>query len=61
MANAVNPYGDGRASQRAVAALAHHFHLGPAPDEFNSQAADPAAGQQETAHRPSHQEVAALT
>jgi UDP-N-acetylglucosamine 2-epimerase (non-hydrolysing) len=36
MANAVNPYGDGRAAQRAVDALAHHFRLGPAPDEFDS-------------------------
>jgi UDP-N-acetylglucosamine 2-epimerase (non-hydrolysing) len=34
MANAVNPYGDGRAAHRAVAALAHHFSLGPAPEEF---------------------------
>ena len=34
MASAVNPYGDGRAAERAVAALAHHFDLGPAPDEF---------------------------
>jgi UDP-N-acetylglucosamine 2-epimerase (non-hydrolysing) len=36
MANAVNPYGDGRAAGRAVAALAHHFGLGPAPEEFVS-------------------------
>jgi UDP-N-acetylglucosamine 2-epimerase len=36
MANAVNPYGDGRAAERAVAALAHHFGLGPPPDEFAS-------------------------
>jgi len=36
MANAVNPYGDGRAAERAVAALAHHFGLGPAPEEFAS-------------------------
>jgi len=34
MANAVNPYGDGRASERTVAALAHFFGLGPKPDEF---------------------------
>jgi UDP-N-acetylglucosamine 2-epimerase (non-hydrolysing) len=60
MANAVNPYGDGRASQRSVAALAHHFRLGPPPDEFDSQAANPAS-QQEAAHRSSHQEIAALT
>jgi hypothetical protein len=36
MANAVNPYGDGRAAERAVAALAHHLGLGPAPEEFVS-------------------------
>jgi UDP-N-acetylglucosamine 2-epimerase (non-hydrolysing) len=36
MANAVNPYGDGRAAERAVAAIAHHFGLGPPPDEFAS-------------------------
>ena len=29
MANAINPYGDGRAAERAVAALAHYFGLGP--------------------------------
>jgi UDP-N-acetylglucosamine 2-epimerase (non-hydrolysing) len=37
MANAVNPYGDGRAAERAVAALAHHFGLGPAPEPFSAQ------------------------
>jgi UDP-N-acetylglucosamine 2-epimerase (non-hydrolysing) len=36
MANAVNPYGDGHAAGRAVAALAHYFRLGPAPEEFRS-------------------------
>ena len=40
MANAVNPYGDGRAAQRAVAALAHHFGLGPAPVEFGAAESD---------------------
>jgi UDP-N-acetylglucosamine 2-epimerase (non-hydrolysing) len=39
MANAVNPYGDGRAAERAVAALAHHFGLGPAPEPFSAQLA----------------------
>jgi UDP-N-acetylglucosamine 2-epimerase (non-hydrolysing) len=39
MANAVNPYGDGRAAERAVAALAHHFGLGPEPEPFNAQLA----------------------
>jgi UDP-N-acetylglucosamine 2-epimerase (non-hydrolysing) len=34
MAGAVNPYGDGRAAGRAVAALAHYFRLGPAAEEF---------------------------
>jgi UDP-N-acetylglucosamine 2-epimerase (non-hydrolysing) len=34
MANATNPYGDGRAAERAVAALAHHFRLGPPAAEF---------------------------
>lgn len=29
MARAVNPYGDGRTAERAVAALAHFFSLGP--------------------------------
>ena len=34
MAHAVNPYGDGRAAGRVVAALRHHFGLGPRPDDF---------------------------
>jgi UDP-N-acetylglucosamine 2-epimerase (non-hydrolysing) len=34
MATAVNPYGDGQASRRTLAALAHLFGEGPAPDEF---------------------------
>jgi UDP-N-acetylglucosamine 2-epimerase (non-hydrolysing) len=34
MANAVNPYGDGRAAHRAAAALAHFFRLGPRAEEF---------------------------
>jgi UDP-N-acetylglucosamine 2-epimerase (non-hydrolysing) len=34
MANAVNPYGDGRAADRVVAALAHFFGAGPAPEPF---------------------------
>jgi UDP-N-acetylglucosamine 2-epimerase (non-hydrolysing) len=34
MANAVNPYGDGRASERTVAAMAHFFGLGDRADEF---------------------------
>ena len=47
--------------QRSVAALACHFGLGPAPDEFDSLAANPATSQQEVAHRPSHEEIAAIT
>lgn len=31
MAHAVNPYGDGRAAERTVAAVSHHLGLGPAP------------------------------
>ncbi len=38
MANAVNPYGDGRAAKRAVAAMAHYFGEGPAAEEFDSLA-----------------------
>ncbi|PZS18029.1 MAG: UDP-N-acetylglucosamine 2-epimerase (non-hydrolyzing) [Acidimicrobiales bacterium] len=34
MANAVNPYGDGRAAERTVAAVAHLLGDGPPPDEF---------------------------
>jgi UDP-N-acetylglucosamine 2-epimerase (non-hydrolysing) len=51
MANAVNPYGDGRAAQRAVAALAHYFRLGPAPDEFDAGPASTAGGRLEPGHR----------
>jgi UDP-N-acetylglucosamine 2-epimerase (non-hydrolysing) len=39
MAGAVNPYGDGRAAERAVAALAHLFGLGPSPEPFSPQPA----------------------
>ena len=34
MANAVNPYGDGKASQRTIDAMAHMFGMGPRPTEF---------------------------
>jgi UDP-N-acetylglucosamine 2-epimerase (non-hydrolysing) len=37
MANAVNPYGDGHAAPRSVAALAHLFGLGPAAHEFHGE------------------------
>lgn len=36
MAHAVNPYGDGRASDRTVDAIAWHFGIGERPDEFGS-------------------------
>ena len=37
MANAVNPYGDGRAAERTVAGVAHLLGLGPRPDEFRPE------------------------
>lgn len=37
MANAVNPYGDGRAAQRTVAAIEHMFGLGSPPARFDSR------------------------
>jgi UDP-N-acetylglucosamine 2-epimerase (non-hydrolysing) len=36
MAQAVNPYGDGRAAERTVAALAHFFGIGARPEEFGA-------------------------
>lgn len=36
MANAVNPYGDGKAAERTVAAILHLLHLGPRHDEFRA-------------------------
>jgi UDP-N-acetylglucosamine 2-epimerase (non-hydrolysing) len=39
MAKAVNPYGDGRAAERSVAALAWHFGLGDRPTDFQSEPA----------------------
>jgi UDP-N-acetylglucosamine 2-epimerase (non-hydrolysing) len=38
MARAINPYGDGRAAERSVAALAHHLGLGPRAEEFRAVA-----------------------
>ncbi|MEY8304579.1 non-hydrolyzing UDP-N-acetylglucosamine 2-epimerase [Anaerosalibacter bizertensis] len=35
MAKAVNPYGDGRASERIVQAILHIFELGERPEEFH--------------------------
>jgi UDP-N-acetylglucosamine 2-epimerase (non-hydrolysing) len=43
MASAVNPYGDGRAAERSVAALAHYFGLGPEADEFDGALTETAA------------------
>ena len=37
MANAVNPYGDGRAAGRSVGAIEHLFDLGPRPDQFEPE------------------------
>lgn len=34
MSHAVNPYGDGHASERIVAAILHHFYGEPAPERF---------------------------
>ena len=34
MANAVNPYGDGKAAARSVQAIAHFFGDGPRPSDF---------------------------
>ncbi|ODT82086.1 MAG: UDP-N-acetylglucosamine 2-epimerase [Pelagibacterium sp. SCN 64-44] len=34
MAKAVNPYGDGHAADRCVAAIEHHFGLSPRPRDF---------------------------
>jgi UDP-N-acetylglucosamine 2-epimerase (non-hydrolysing) len=37
MSNAVNPYGDGLAAERSVAAVAHMFGLGEKPVEFGAE------------------------
>jgi UDP-N-acetylglucosamine 2-epimerase (non-hydrolysing) len=36
MAGAVNPYGDGRAAERSVAAILSFFGLGPVPQQFGA-------------------------
>lgn len=41
MANAINPYGDGHAAQRTVAAIEHMFGLGSRPAPFVSARAVP--------------------
>ena len=38
MARAANPYGDGRASERIVQAILHHFGRGEAPENFQPRA-----------------------
>jgi UDP-N-acetylglucosamine 2-epimerase (non-hydrolysing) len=40
MANAVNPYGDGRAAERTLGAMAHFFGRGARPEEFGSDLLD---------------------
>jgi UDP-N-acetylglucosamine 2-epimerase (non-hydrolysing) len=40
MARAVNPYGDGHAATRSVAAIRHFFGLGPPPQQFDLGAHD---------------------
>lgn len=41
MANAVNPYGDGKASERTVAAIAELLGVGKRIEDFDSQLPDP--------------------
>ncbi len=43
MAGAVNPYGDGRAAERTVGAIAHWFGDGPPVVEFRGERASPEA------------------
>ena len=58
MANAVNPYGDGVAAARAVAALSYYFGLGPAADEFQSEGACDGAWQPDGADHRARADVA---
>ena len=44
MSQAVNPYGDGRATERVLAAVAHFFGDGPPADEFSYRPSAPVAG-----------------
>jgi len=39
MANAVNPYGDGRAAERTIAAIKWKFEGGPRPEDFSGHVA----------------------
>jgi UDP-N-acetylglucosamine 2-epimerase (non-hydrolysing) len=43
MARALNPYGDGRAAQRTVQALARHYGFGAAVEEFRDRVPQPSA------------------
>jgi UDP-N-acetylglucosamine 2-epimerase (non-hydrolysing) len=55
MANAVNPYGDGRAAQRTVQAIEHMFGFGDPPVPFGNGAAtgnDPPGGRRRAATNP---------
>ena len=40
MARAVNPYGDGHAAERTVAAIAHYLGLGARPQDFDGRERD---------------------
>lgn len=51
MATAVNPYGDGAAAARAVAALAHFFGFGPPAMEFAPASDQPPAREDRDGHR----------
>jgi UDP-N-acetylglucosamine 2-epimerase (non-hydrolysing) len=52
MASAVNPYGDGHAAERSVAALAHYFGLGSAPEEFDPASPAPPLPDRDTRRFP---------
>lgn len=55
MARAVNPYGDGRAAERTVQALARHFGLGGLVEEFGPGDVLP-AGRSSSLSRPPHEQ-----
>ena len=40
MARAVNPYGDGRAAERTVAAIGYHLGIAERPDDFDGRGPD---------------------
>lgn len=43
MAQVASPYGDGRAAERSIAAIAHFFGLGEPPDQFRPDRSHPGA------------------